>query len=88
MSSITDMPPVPAIMETASSGMTETGPLLVMAAAPARPGHVAEREELDAALNAGTLEALRLFLERHPDSRYRQQARDALRVFEQPPHQR
>ena len=55
------------------------------AAAPARPGHFAEREELDAALKAGTTEALILFLERHPDSRYRVEAQDALHRLNPPP---
>ncbi len=45
---------------------------------PPRPGHIAEREELDAALKLGTIEALRDFLERHPDSRYRPEAEAAL----------
>lgn len=45
----------------------------------ARPGHVAEREELDAALKAGTAEALLLFIDRHPRSRYRTEAEAALR---------
>ena len=49
-----------------------------LAAAPARPGHIAEREELDIALKTGRLDALRLFLDRHPDSRYRAEALDAL----------
>lgn len=83
MSAIHEMPPVPAIVE-----MAETGSALVMAAAPARPGHIAEREELDAALKAGTPEALRLFIERHPESRYRPEAESALRTLEQPRHQR
>lgn len=45
----------------------------------ARPGHVAEREELDAALKAGTAEALLLFIDRHPHSRYRAEAEATLR---------
>mgnify|MGYP000237462118 CR=1 FL=1 len=47
--------------------------------APARPGHFAEREELDAALKAGTADALLLFIDRHPRSRYRPEADAALR---------
>lgn len=47
--------------------------------APARPGHIAEREELDAALEAGTVDALLLFIDRHPKSRYRAEAENALR---------
>lgn len=45
----------------------------------ARPGHIAEREELDAALEAGTVDALLLFIDRHPKSRYRAEAENALR---------
>jgi hypothetical protein len=88
MSTLIDLPPVPAIVEKAASDRVETSPVVVMAAAPARPGHFAEREELDAALKAGTSEALRLFIERHPESRYRPQAETALRSLEQPPQQR
>lgn len=51
---------------------------------PPRPGHFAEREELDAALAAGTADALRLFLERHPESRYRPEAEAALRKIDNP----
>lgn len=39
---------------------------------------VAEREELDAALRACTPEAIRHFLERHPESRFRKEAEAAL----------
>jgi hypothetical protein len=54
--------------------------VIILAGSPgARPGHVAEREELDAALKAGTIERLRLFIERHPQSRYRAEAEKALR---------
>jgi hypothetical protein len=42
---------------------------------PARPGHVAELEELEAARRKGTAEAFDLFLARHPTSRYADQAR-------------
>lgn len=49
---------------------------------PARPGHLAEREELDAALKAGTREALMLFIDRHPQSRYLTEAEEALRHLE------
>ena len=44
-------------------------------AAPARHGHFAELEELEAARKVGTLAAYDLFLERHPDSRYAKEAR-------------
>lgn len=44
-----------------------------------RPGHVAEREELDAAHAKGTTEAYILFIERHPASRYRAEAEARLR---------
>jgi hypothetical protein len=43
--------------------------------APARPGHIAELQELDAARKAGTIAAYDLFLARHPQSRYAPQAR-------------
>jgi hypothetical protein len=43
--------------------------------APARPGHVAELEELEAARRAGTVAAYDLFLARHPNSRYAPAAR-------------
>lgn len=68
----------PAVMEAGAS--EQPGWLRVeTAAAPARPGHFAEREELDAALKAGTAEALLLFIDRHPQSRYRAEAEAALR---------
>lgn len=44
-------------------------------AAPARPGDVAIREELDAARRAGTREAYDLFLARHPDHPLAEEAR-------------
>lgn len=50
-----------------------------IAAAPARPGHIAEREELETALARGTREAVQLFIDRHPDSRYREDAEAYLR---------
>jgi hypothetical protein len=53
--------------------------VILASSAPARPGYMAEREELDAALQAGTIERLRLFLDRHPQSRYRAEAEKALR---------
>ncbi len=43
-----------------------------------RAPHLAEREELDAAIQAGTEVAIRSFLERHPESRYRDEAQAAL----------
>lgn len=51
----------------------------------ARPPHFAEREEIDAALKAGTAEALLLFIDRHPRSRYRDEAEAALRQLGQMP---
>jgi hypothetical protein len=42
---------------------------------PARPGHIAEFEELQAARRAGTIAAYDLFLARHPESRYAAEAR-------------
>lgn len=47
---------------------------------PPRPSHIAEREELDAALSEGTVAALELFLDRHPQSRYRAEAEAALQA--------
>jgi hypothetical protein len=44
-------------------------------AAHARPGHVAELEELDAARRVGTRAAYDMFLARHPGSRYATEAR-------------
>jgi hypothetical protein len=44
-------------------------------AAHARPGHLAELEELDAARRAGTRAAYDMFLARHPESRYAPEAR-------------
>lgn len=67
----------------------DTTPIVTLATVPpARPGHFAEREELDAALKAGTREALRLFIDRHPQSRYRPEAEEALRRLETPLQQR
>jgi hypothetical protein len=43
--------------------------------APARPGHIAELEELQAARSIGTREAYDLFLARHPGSRYAAEAK-------------
>ena len=42
---------------------------------PARPGHIAEFEELQAARRKGTIAAYDLFLARHPGSRYAAEAR-------------
>lgn len=53
--------------------------IVVSTMPPPRPGYFAEREELDAALQAGTVDALLLFIERHPNSRYRPEAEAALR---------
>jgi hypothetical protein len=44
-------------------------------AAHARPGHIAELEELEAARRAGTRAAYDMFLARHPESRYAPEAR-------------
>ena len=67
----------PAIIETASPMYGASALHATMA--PRREPHFAEREELDAALAKGTLEALLLFIERHPQSRYRLEAEKALR---------
>lgn len=53
----------------------------MIAAAPARPGHIAEREEFDAARAQGTPEALQLFIARHPESRHREEVETLLRSF-------
>jgi hypothetical protein len=42
---------------------------------PARPGHIAELEELQAARRARTVAAYDLFLARHPGSRYAAEAK-------------
>lgn len=63
------LPPLPLDYTT-----TQTARMQV-----ARPPHFAEREELDAALAAGTIDSLLLFIDRHPNSRYRAEADDALR---------
>ncbi|MCB8820890.1 hypothetical protein [Microvirga rosea] len=47
-------------------------------AAPARNGNVAVQEELDAARQAGTVEAYDLFLARHPDHPLAERARREL----------
>jgi hypothetical protein len=53
--------------------------LIVLATMPLpRPPHIAEREELDAALALGTRAAIEHFIERHPRSRYRPEAEAAL----------
>lgn len=44
----------------------------------ARPPEIAEHEELEAARRVGTTEALELFIQRHPDGRYRAEAEAAL----------
>ncbi|KAA2237818.1 hypothetical protein F0L46_08930 [Salinarimonas soli] len=48
------------------------------AAAPARPGDVAIREELDAARAAGTVAAYELFIARHPGHALERTAREEL----------
>jgi hypothetical protein len=48
---------------------------------PPRPGHFAEREELDLAIARGTAAALELFIRRHPKSRYRPEAERRLRAI-------
>lgn len=83
---MSDLSPPPAILVMAAA--PSRGPLLAAStgeAGPdvgmqvARPGHFAEREELDAALKANTVDAVSLFIERHPDSRYRLEAEAALK---------
>lgn len=46
---------------------------------PARPPEIAEQEEFDAACVAGTAAALQLFIERHPQSKWRAEAEVRLR---------
>lgn len=46
---------------------------------PPRDPAIAEQEELEAALRAGTREALELFLARHPEGRFRKDAETALK---------
>ena len=48
---------------------------IIMVANKARPGYIAELEELVAARAAATIEAYDLFLARHPKSRYADIAR-------------
>jgi hypothetical protein len=52
------------------AGAQKSKGMLMKSSAPARPGHFAELEELEAARKAGTLAAYDLFLARHPTSRY------------------
>ncbi|MBA3448085.1 MAG: hypothetical protein H0T56_10850 [Pseudaminobacter sp.] len=64
---------VMSLPEDSRAGNTPAG---VNEAAPARPGHLAELEELQAARAKVTVAAYDLFLARHPDSRYAEQARN------------
>lgn len=70
-------------IERAAPDVAELGkpPVHVATVPPARPGHFAEREELDAAIKAGTAAALQLFIRRHPNSRYRIEAEERLRAI-------
>ncbi len=52
---------------------------------PPRPGHFAEREELDAALPQAPLMPAPVFWNATPESRYRPEAESALRKFDNPP---
>lgn len=70
--SLSDLRPFAASPDFPETNLPVTMPL-------ARPGHFAEREELDVVLQLGTAEALRDFIERHPASRYRPEAEAALR---------
>lgn len=49
-----------------------------MTANTARPGWIAIKEEFDAAMKADTVEALELFIARHPDSQWTPEARKRL----------
>lgn len=57
-------------------------PFRLATMAPRRAPHLAEREELDAALARRSADALQLFIERHPESRYRAEAEEALRKLQ------
>lgn len=57
-----------ALLGSSLSFLASTGQPYAMQ--PARPGHFAELEELEAARKTGTLAAYDLFLARHPTSRY------------------
>ncbi|KAF0227767.1 MAG: hypothetical protein FD175_2473 [Beijerinckiaceae bacterium] len=83
---MSDLSPPPAMLVAAA--MSSHEPLLATSVGGAdsgigmqiaRPGHFAEREELDSALKTNTADALSLFIERHPDSRYRPEAEAALK---------
>ncbi len=86
---MSDLSPPPAVFIAAAA--PSCGPRLAASAGGAgpdagmqvaRPGHFAEREELDAALKANTIDALSLFIERHPESRYRPEADAALKQLD------
>jgi hypothetical protein len=74
--------PLTIAISMSASNQAIYGAIIPTTSQVARPGHLAEREELDAALKAGTIERLRLFIDRHPGSRYRQEAEAAMRRFE------
>lgn len=76
-------PPVlpPIVPESPAIERVLSEPIQRAAVPPARPGHIAEREELDAALAKGTRAALELFIRRHPNSRYRAEAEERLRAI-------
>lgn len=82
MSDFSPSPPVLMAAPASSHGsllaVSVGGTRLDVGMQVARPGHFAEREELDAALKADTADALLLFVERHPESRYRPEAEAAL----------
>lgn len=69
----------------APSALHDGAILWKVASPPARPGHFAEREELDAAIITNTAAAFELFIERHPESRYRAEAEDRLRALRNNP---
>ena len=48
----------------------------------ARPGWVAIKQEFDAAMAADTVEALTLFIARHPDSEWTAEARRRLETLQ------
>jgi hypothetical protein len=57
------------------AGVPEIPRELEPVSAKARPGYLAELEELETARKAGTVAAYDMFLARHPNSRYAPQAR-------------
>ncbi len=76
--------PVSACSQDGPTVKQETGPVLAarkeiqMTGNTARPGWIAIKEEFDAAMKTGTVAALELFIARHPDSQWTDEARRKL----------